>query len=90
MTATDLRESGRLSGKRIAILAADGVEQVELERPRAAVVDAGAEVDLVSIATDPIQAMNQDVEPGEQFTPDKTVADADPAAYAALILPGGR
>ena len=78
-----------LSGKRIAILAADGVEQVELERPRAAVVDAGAEVDLVSIAIDPIQAMNQDIEPGDQFTPDTAVADADAADYAALILPGG-
>lgn len=94
MTATDIHRGGgrplpSLSGKRIAILAADGVEQVELERPRAAMVDAGAEVDLVSISTDPIQAMNQDIEPGERFTPDKAVADADAADYAALILPGG-
>lgn len=55
MTATDIHRGGgrplsSLSGKRIAILAADGVEQVELERPRAAAGDAGADIDATFTA----------------------------------------
>jgi protease I len=81
--------AGTLDQKRIAILAADGVEQVELERPRAAVEEAGAQVDLVSIKTDPIQAMNHDLEPADTFTPDHAVADVSADDYDALLLPGG-
>jgi protease I len=81
--------AGTLDQKRIAILAADGVEQVELERPRDAVLEAGAQVDLVSIKTDPIQAMNHDIEPGDTFTPDRAVSDASADDYDGLILPGG-
>jgi putative intracellular protease/amidase len=44
--------TGKLSGKRIAILAADGVEEVELTRPRDAVMAEGAQVDVVSLRTD--------------------------------------
>ena len=53
-----------LRDRRIAILATDGVEQVELEQPRQAVQDAGAQADLVSLEDGEIQAMNQDIEPG--------------------------
>jgi len=42
--------ASELQGRRIAILAADGVEQVELEQPRQAVIDAGVQVDLLSIS----------------------------------------
>jgi protease I len=78
-----------LSGKRIAILAAPGVEQVELEEPREAVTDAGATVHLVSLKTGTIQAMNHDIEPGDEFTVDKAVSDVTVDEYDGLVLPGG-
>ena len=56
-----------LQGKKVAILAADGVEQVELEQPRQAVEDAGAETELLSIDTGEIQAMNHDIDKGDTF-----------------------
>jgi protease I len=81
--------SDELKGKRIAIIATDGVEQVELEKPREAARDAGATVELLSLSTDPIQAMNSDIEPADRFDVDGRVADADPTDYDGLILPGG-
>ncbi len=78
-----------LKGKRIAILAADGVEQIELEETRRAVEAAGARTELISIETGEIQAMNHDIEPGEKFTVDKAVVDAAVEDYDGLILPGG-
>ena len=78
-----------LQGKKIAILAADGVEQVELVEPRKAVEAAGATAELISLESGEIQAMNSDIEPADTFPVDKVVADADPGDYAALILPGG-
>jgi protease I len=78
-----------LSDRRIAIIAADGVEQVELERPRAAVEEAGATVELISLESGSIQAMNGDIEPADTFTVDRVVADADAGDYDALIVPGG-
>lgn len=81
--------SEELRGRRIAILAADGVEQVELEQPRQAVIDAGAETELLSLASDPIQAMHQDVHQGDTFEVDKVVSRADVHDYDGLILPGG-
>jgi deglycase len=81
--------TGRLSGKRIAILAADGVEEVELTRPRDAVTAEGAQVDVVSLADGELQAMNHDIEPASRIPVDRTVAQASAADYDALILPGG-
>ncbi|WP_063003769.1 type 1 glutamine amidotransferase domain-containing protein [Nocardia salmonicida] len=78
-----------LTGQRVAILATDGVEQVELVRPRAAVEDAGAVTTLVSLASGTIQAMNHDVDKGDTFTVDELVADVSPADFDALLLPGG-
>ena len=78
-----------LQGKRIAIIATDGVEQVELTEPRRAVTDAGATAELLSLDTGEIQAMNSDIEPADTFTVDGTVAAASPADYDGLILPGG-
>ena len=78
-----------LSGKRIAILAAPGVEQVELEEPREAVTDAGATVDLVSLETGSIRVMNHDIEPGDEFTVDRAVSDVTVDEYDGLVLPGG-
>jgi protease I len=77
-----------LNGKRVAILCADGVEQVELEQPLAAVRDAGADVDLVSTRAGEVQAF-QHLDHGDRFAVDRTVADASAGDYDALVLPGG-
>jgi protease I len=81
--------TGRLNGKRIAILATDGVEQVELEQPREAVTREGARAEILSLSEGEIQAMNHDIEPADTFTADKAVKEASAADYDALILPGG-
>jgi len=81
--------TGRLSGKRIAILAADGVEEVELTRPRDAVTAEGAQVDVLSLSDGELQAMNHDIEPASKIRVDRTVAQASASDYDALILPGG-
>jgi protease I len=80
---------GRLDGMRVAILATDGVEQVELTGPREAVTAEGAVAELVSVSEGEIQAMNGDIEPAERFPVDRAAADAAPAEYDALLLPGG-
>ena len=81
--------ANELEGMKIAILAADGVEQVELEQPREAVQNAGATTELLSLETGEIQAMNADIDKGDTFTVDKVVADASVEDYDGLILPGG-
>jgi protease I len=81
--------AGELEGKRVAILAATGVEQVELEQPREAVQEAGAETELLSIEDGEIQAMNHDIDKGDTFPVDRQVSDASPDDYDALLLPGG-
>ncbi len=81
--------AGELTGKRIAILAADGVEQVELEQPRMAVTAAGGTAELLSIRSGEIQAVNHDIYPADRFPVDRDVAKASPADYDGLILPGG-
>jgi protease I len=81
--------ANELEGQKIAILAADGVEQVELEQPRKAVEDAGAEVELLSIHSGEIQAMNSDINPADTFAVDREVGDASVDDYDGLIVPGG-
>jgi protease I len=78
-----------LRGRTIAILATDGVEQVELEEPRAAVERAGGRTVLISLSSDPIQAMNADVEKADTFPVDLPLASVSADDYDALILPGG-
>ncbi|MCO1658404.1 type 1 glutamine amidotransferase domain-containing protein [Pseudonocardia humida] len=80
---------GRLDGMRVAILATDGVEQVELTDPREAVTAEGARAELVSVSDGEIQAMNGDIQPAEKFGVDRTAADASPDDYDALLMPGG-
>jgi protease I len=81
--------SNRLQGKRIAFLVAnEGVEQVELTEPLAAVRDAGAEVDLLAPEENEVQAFNH-LDKGDTFTPDRAVGDADVSDYDGLVLPGG-
>ena len=78
-----------LRGRKIAILAADGVERVELERPRATVEDAGGHVELLSVKTGEIKAFDHDLEPAGSVPVDGTVADASVEDFDGLILPGG-
>ncbi|MGZ4274482.1 MAG: type 1 glutamine amidotransferase domain-containing protein [Solirubrobacteraceae bacterium] len=78
-----------LKGKKIAIIATDGVEQVELTEPRKAVESAGATTELLSPNTGEIQAMNQDITPADTFSVDRAVSDAAADDYDGLILPGG-
>jgi protease I len=78
-----------LKGKTIAIIATDGVEQVELTEPRKAVEKAGATTVLLSPDTGEIQAMNSDMEPADTFTVDQAISGASPDQYDGLILPGG-
>jgi protease I len=81
--------ANELQGKKIAILAADGVEQVELEQPRDAVQQAGAETELLSIHSGEVQAVNSDINPADAFPVDREVGDASVDEYDGLILPGG-
>ncbi len=81
--------AAELDGRRVAILAADGVEQVEYEQPRQAMEQAGAQVSLVSTHGGQIQAMNSDIDKGATFTVDAEVSAVSPNDFDALILPGG-
>jgi protease I len=78
-----------LQDRTIAFLAADGVEKVELEQPRAAVEDAGGRVVLLSVKSGEIEARNHDLEPAGTFTVDREVSGADVAEFDGLVLPGG-
>ncbi|HKG10294.1 MAG TPA: DJ-1/PfpI family protein, partial [Gaiellaceae bacterium] len=77
-----------LNGKRVAILATDMVEQVELVEPRKAVEEAGADVELVSLETGEIQGFNH-YDKADAFPVDKAVGDVSADDYDALLLPGG-
>ncbi|CAN5597748.1 type 1 glutamine amidotransferase domain-containing protein [soil metagenome] len=78
-----------LQGRKIAILAADGVEKIELEQPRAAVQTAGGQVEVVSVKSDDIHAFNHDIEPAGMLSVDRVVGDVTVHDYDGLILPGG-
>ena len=78
----------KLQGKRVAIVAADMVEQVELIEPRKALDKAGAKTELVSMKPGTIQGFNH-FEPADEHTVDRVVKDADASDYDALMIPGG-
>jgi len=77
-----------IEGKRVAFLATDGVEQVELDRPWQAVTDAGGRPELIGLDAGEIQAFNH-LDKGDRKPVDGTVDDARPDSYDALVLPGG-
>ena len=77
-----------LTGKTIAFLAAEGVEQVELTEPWKAVQAAGGTPQLISVEDGEVQAFNH-LDKADTFKVDKTVADADASDYDGLVLPGG-
>jgi protease I len=78
-----------MQGKRIAILAADGVEKAELEEPRSALQQEGAQVEVLSLQPGEIQARENDLEPAGSFAIDRIVSDASVDDFDALVLPGG-
>jgi protease I len=78
-----------LEGTRVAILAADGVERVEVEQPCGALYAAGATTELLSICDGEIDARQFDLVAAGTFEVDKHVRDASVDDYDALLLPGG-
>lgn len=80
--------TNRLNGKRIAILATDGVEQVELTEPRKALEEAGARAQLLSPKRGKIKAWQHD-HWGDELKVDVLLAEARADEFDALMLPGG-
>ncbi len=78
----------KLAGKKVAILAADMFERVELEEPRKALEDAGATTEIVSIHDGEIQGFDH-FEPAKKVKVDKTVEEVSASDYDALLVPGG-
>jgi protease I len=77
-----------LKGKKVAILAADMFERVELEEPRKALEEAGADVEVVSIHDGEIKGFDH-FEPANTVKVDRTVEEVSPDDYDALLIPGG-
>ncbi len=77
-----------LSGKKVAILVADGFEQVEMTKPREALNEAGAETKIVSPSSGKIQGMNH-ADKGDKFDVDIELKNAHPEEFDALMIPGG-
>jgi protease I len=78
----------KLQGRRVAILAADGFEMVELVAPLLALRAEGAKADVISLRRGRIRGVNLH-EPARRVRVAKTLAEADPADYDALLIPGG-
>ncbi len=77
-----------LKGHRVAVLAADGFEKVELTVPVMALKAVGAQVEIVSLRRGRIRGVNLH-EPASRVTVDRTVDEASPSDYDALLIPGG-
>jgi protease I len=78
----------KLKGKKVAILAADMFERVELEEPRQALEDAGAETEVISIHDGEIRGFDH-FDPAKNVKVDRTVEEASVDDYDALMIPGG-
>src|SRR5919108_3249144 len=89
---TEANEGGpmanELKGKRVAIVATDMVEQVELLEPRKALDKAGAQTEVISIEPGKIQGFNH-YDKGDEIPVDRTIEEASADEYDALMLPGG-
>jgi protease I len=83
-----MNTSRQLSGKRIAVLAADGFEQTELKTPLAALADDGAAMTVVSLRRGRIRGMHM-YQPGDLVRVDTTIDDAQASDYDGLLVPGG-
>ena len=78
----------RLDGRKVAVLATNGFEQSELEKPVEALRSAGAQVDVISLEPGRIQGMEHDKK-GRMIDVDKEISSAKAGDYDALVLPGG-
>ena len=78
----------KLKGKKVAILVADGFEQIELTAPREALEASGATIEIVSPAEKEVQGWNHD-EKADVFPVDMPLTRARSDDYDALLLPGG-
>jgi deglycase len=78
----------KLQGKRVAILAADMVERVELVEPRKALDEAGATTELISLKPGTIKSFNH-FDPADDLKVDKTIDEVQADDYDALMIPGG-
>jgi protease I len=77
-----------LKGTRVAILIADGFEQVEMTEPRKALDQAGAATCIVSPSGSRVRSWKFK-EWAEEFPVDVSLDEADPENFDALLLPGG-
>ncbi|MCL4156831.1 UNVERIFIED_CONTAM: hypothetical protein GTU68_049789 [Idotea baltica] len=80
--------SNPLSNQKIAFLATDGFEQVELTKPWDALQSAGATVELISLKTGNVQGVHHD-EKADTFAVDHAVDQVAASDYDGLVLPGG-
>ncbi len=78
----------KLKGKKIAILATDGFEQVELTNPKMVLEEAGATTEIISPKSGEIKGWNFK-DWGDKVKVNKTLDEARPSDYDALVLPGG-
>ena len=78
----------KLDGKKVAILVADGFEQMEMTKPRKALDEAGAQTKIVSLKSGKVQGMNH-MDKGDKFDVDLTLNEARPEEFDALMVPGG-
>jgi protease I len=81
-------KSTALKGKKVAILVADGFEQIELTEPKQALDEAGAATSIVSPAAGQVQGWNH-FDKGDKFDVDVPLARASARDFDALLLPGG-
>lgn len=81
-------ERTNLNGRRIAVLAADGFEKIELALPMKALQAKGAQVDIISLRAGSIRGVNLH-EPASRIKVARTLDEVDPAEYDALLIPGG-
>ena len=81
--------SDKLKGKKIAIVATDGFEQVELTKPKKYLEDEGADVDVISLKSGSIKGWDM-TDWGDKVDVNKTIDEVSAADYDALVLPGGQ
>jgi protease I len=79
---------GKLDNKKVAFLATDGVEQIELTEPWKKVEEEGGTPELVSLESGEIQGFNH-LDKGDKFEVHRTASEASHEDYDGLVLPGG-
>jgi protease I len=83
-----LVDNNKLAGKKVAILVADGFEQVEMTEPKRALEEAGARTSIVSPAQGEVQGWKH-FDKADRFPVDLALTDARAESFDALLLPGG-